>query len=298
VKHLSLSTIISIISLIIAFAAFVTSWRVQRSSYKLQLRLAEQMGRLQSVEKLYVDQVKKLGFGFRVHNGSTEVTVTQAMLRIRYTVMREKAIILGKIRWGVDYEIEADSDDFGALGIAGPSLRLRLDRFDEREWRFPYLSSFDVPQYHRRRNVPEQYISFTLSVTASGNSVTSAPFTPWRSSDSPFSHSFSHGYGWSLEELLLGLLANKAVRNIESASQGLKVPPELERMMVNTADLPAEFLRWLTDSWEKAGSFRDESTEKVARMLARLGSSRPDPELLSAVTLEISGDQPPSDLDV
>lgn len=298
VKSLSLSTIISIISLIIAFAAFFTSWRVQRAGYKLQLQLAKQPGRLESMEELYVDRLKKLGFGFKIHNGPSEVTVTRAKMEIIYTIKREKAIIMGKFRWGADYIVDMDSDDFGVLGIVGPSLSFRLPSFDEREWRFPYATSFDFPQYRPRREAPEQEISFTFSVIASGNRETSALFTPWGSwsSGSPFSHASSTDSGWHLEELLLGCLANEAVRNIESMSQGLKVPSELERMMVDTRDCPAEFLRWLTDTWKKAGSFREESTEKVARMLSELGSSDPDPELLSALTLQITEFRPPSDL--
>lgn len=291
--NISISITISIISAVIAFAAFITSWRVQRATYRLQRQIADQVGRLRSVEAVSRNENKKLGTGFKVRNGPSKVTVTSAVISISYSFIKAGRLL----RQDEQSVFEVLSDEFGVLGITGPEFSFRLGRFDEAEWRLPFLASFRLPQDRRVEGGRKEQIEFTFSVTASGNTETSARFRPGGGFTYP---TILGGYWrnvynvWGLEDLVLAVLANEAVRNIEATSPSLDVPPELKRMRQPTHEFPAGLLEWLVGTWEEAGRISDESNEKIARMLARLRSSRPNKELLVALAEAISQNQPPS----
>ena len=170
--------IISIISLATAGLALLVSWRAQRAqqkSYKLQLQAAQQAGRLKTVEGFYKDKRKRVGLGFRVINGSNEVTVTHASVNITYAIIDSQAIVRREDRFIFD----VGSDDFGVLGITGPKFDFRLEPLGQREWSLPYSASFSLPDItigeDTGRKIFHQMIRFVFSVTASGATSNSLP---------------------------------------------------------------------------------------------------------------------------
>ena len=109
-----LPTIISIISAVIAFVAFITSWRTQRANYKLQLQVSGQAGHLQALNSLSRKKLEGKGSGFKALNGPNELTLTHATLRIAYTLHRRDATF-----WGEEiFTFSISSDEFGVLGMS------------------------------------------------------------------------------------------------------------------------------------------------------------------------------------
>ena len=294
--------IISVASLVIAFAAFITSWRAQRASYRLQLRAEGQIGRIQAVEGIYGNQPRRLGIGFRIRNGRTAVTVTNATIIMTCTAERPSSIL-----WDKKFNLYVQSDEFSFLGITGPTFSFRLESFDEAEWRFPFLASFNLPQ-----SMPDnddgkdrQQIGFTFSVTASGETKSSTLFlVDGTISSTIFGYkSLTNQYtgAKALEGIILSAAAQEAVRKIASnppptehdkrwaqtaEKLGMRVPPpenvpppELKQLAQAMPDIPAALRKWLMCTWEEGGSFNDESTEKLARTLVKLRSPDLNPDI-------------------
>lgn len=285
-----ITIVISSISLLIALASFLTSRRVQHANYKLQLELAQRPGRLQQVGPLYRDKVNGLGYGFKVVNGPSEVTVSYAMLHLTYRVYRQLAI------QQIDQEVQIAirPHEFTILGVSGKGFGFRLAPYDVEEWRLP----FNLPElsYETSDGKREQEIELYFAVTASGLIKNSEPLTFGATGRSwPFGkHVRSTGH-MSLERTLLGILAWEAVGQIRSNNPSAQVPHQLTKLARGRQIIfPIELQNWLVDIWEQSGSFSNKSTEMFARQLVRLRPPHPDPNLLAAVIRIISHEPPPS----
>ena len=282
-----ISTVTSTISIVIAFAAFITSRRVQHANYNLQLQLAQRPGRLQQVKVLYPNRHERMGYGFKVINGPDEVKVSRAILYMTYRIYRRSAI-----RW-IDekFEFLIRPHELKILGISGKEFGFRLAPYDEEEWRFPY----DLPGLHYETGDGnrQQEIQFRFAVTASEDTKSSDSLTFGASPVMLFAERARHTAHVSLEKVLLGVLAQDAVRGILSSSPSAQVPSDLKKLVL-PFDVPVELRNWLVDAWKQAGSFSDESIEKRARTLLKLRPPHPDPDLLATYIRAAPQDQPPS----
>lgn len=291
-KNDPLPTIISLVSLAVAFAALMISWQakqIQRAEHKLHRQTAEEKGRLKLVEGLNRNRSKQLGIGFKVLNGPDDVTVTRATITMRYTMNRRAAVW----RDDTEFTVRIGSDDFGILGITGPKLDFRLASNHEEEWRFPYAVSDRLPTIPPEKDAEEdrdQQIEFTFSVTASGNSKTSEP-EYLLSGLGDTRHTALFGYRFKsdtpvlLKPIVLGALANQVIRNIQLAEGPISLPT-VEHLARGSINIPSGLENWLVSAWEEAGNFGDEPTETLARMLAKIRSTPLNPRLLKVLVQE------------
>lgn len=280
------STLISIISVAVAFVALILSWRAQRTH-----------GRLQAVEIAHRDKQKQIGLGFRVRNGPNELTITGAVINMVYKVNKQHAVLWNDER----FTFAVQSDEFEILGITGPEFGFRLEPFDEAEWRFPFFISYYLPKISAEsadadadagpNDKRHQIIELTYTVTASGKTKSSEPekLGAYVENKTLFGYRTRGRASISLQSTILSVLAHGALLSIRSAS--LPAPGWVKDLAYRGLDLPAGLEEWLVHAWERAGSFSDESTEILARMLVKLRPPRPDPELLARVT---SWEGPPS----
>lgn len=302
-----LATVIALISLGIAFVALLISWQakqIQRADHELNRQAAKERGRLKAVEGLNRNKRQRLGIGFRILNGPDEVNVSRASISMRYTIDRPSAVWRGD----VEFTFDVQSDEFGVLGITrkGDGFKLKpfhdfsLKPFHEEEWRFPLAVSWYLPDPPAEEegggDRRYQQIEFTFSVTASGHKVTSTRenlLGGWCSKKKRFGYRRQGGALSSLEVVILAALANEARRGIKSAS--IPVPNlSLDELVGRGFDMPSGLQKWLVDAWEQAGRFDEEETEQLARALVRLRPPHPDPELLAALLLAESQNQPAS----
>jgi hypothetical protein len=283
----SLATTIALISLLIAFAALMISWKamqIQRAEHKLNLAAAQEKARLRAVESFFKDKRRQLGMGFRIRNGPDTVTVTRAAIHVTYTIFSLEAFLLQDERFICDIQ----SEDFGVLGITGPEFAFRLDPNHEVEWRFPYSASFRLPEIQEANAKSDRYqqIEFIFSVTASGNRTTSSkPFIlghvrgnkPW------FGYRRDGEAIFFMESFILGAIARRVLQSTGSTHLPSPVQDELKGLAgQGYVQMPAGLQEWLLDSWQQAGKFSDESTEELARMLVELCPPDRDPDLLKA----------------
>jgi hypothetical protein len=258
-----ISTVTSAVSILIAFAAFVTSRRVQRDSYKLQLELSQRLGRLKKVILLYPEGHERTGYGFKVLNGPDEVTVSNAILNMTYRIYRAPTL------WRVDKAVEfaIPPQAFNILGLSGKAPGFRLHGYGEAVWRFPTnLPTLLDKTIDGRLN---QQIELRLTVTASEDTKTSEPLM-LGDRDGPmtlFRARVSSTDYVTLDKVLLGVLARDAMGAIRSASPSAQMLPGLGELLSPGINVPAELKNWLVDAWQQGGSFSDESTEKLARTL-------------------------------
>ncbi len=163
----------SVASAAIAAAALVISIRAQRANYRLAQKVADQAGRLRSVEILRRDE-PSAGFGFKAQNGPSEVTITDAIVQIIYIARTEGKILHAGRK--VYFSIRAD--EFELVGITGPQLGFRLAPYDQAHWRMPIsFSEFPFSIRAEQGYNDDQHIEFRFSVTASGDTKVSEPYT-------------------------------------------------------------------------------------------------------------------------
>ena len=281
------ATTIALISLLIAFAALMISWKamqIQRAEHKLNLAAAQEKARLRAVESFPKDRQRQLGMGFRIRNGPDMVTVTRAAIDVTYTIFNPDALL----RHDEIFRFDIRSDDFGVLGINGPEFAFRLDPNHEVEWRFPYSASFNLPEIQGANAESDRYqqIEFIFSVTASGNRTTSSkPLRlgslvinkPW------FGYRRDGTAIFIMEDFILGTIARRVLQSTDSTQLPSPVQAELKRLASQGyVTMPAGLQEWLLDSWQQAGKFSDQSTEELARMLVELYPPDRDPDLLRA----------------
>jgi hypothetical protein len=251
------------------------------------------------------DKRKRIGFGFKIINGPDEVTISYARIDLTYKVYKAVALL----RHDVLIRLIVRSDEFGVLGITGKSFGFRLMPNDEVEWRFPFSVTHylkDIMAENDGDSIRhEKYpkIELIFSVTASGNV---------KSSERPISlGGFDGGKtlfgfhekrtGATLESIILGALAKDALQNPDIINPAVGGGPAIRDELIDLVRrgeggyIPAELIEWLVDTWEQAGSFSDESTEKVARYLVGLRPPRPNPDrpALIALSEQPSAEQPP-----
>ena len=169
------ATTIALISLLIAFAALMISWKamqIQRAEHKLNLAPAQEKALLRALKSFRKDRQRQLGMGFRIRNGPDTVTITRAAIDVTYTMFNTDALLRQDERFTCDIQ----SDDFGVLRINGPEFAFRLDPNHEVDWRFPYSASFTLPEIQGTNAEGDRYqqIEFIFSITASGNRTTSS----------------------------------------------------------------------------------------------------------------------------
>jgi len=200
------------------------------------------------------------------------------------------------ILWGERrFELYVGSDEFRILGIAGRAFNFRLAPYDEEEWRFPFLASENLPQVSSHNDSENSQIEFTFAVTASGDTKDSTPFLVNGHTREPlFGYRHQADESWStgfLEDIILSAAAQEALRNIRTRSSpstelekiglsALSVSPELEQLAQAMPSFPDAMRKWLMHTWEEAGSFNDESIEKLARTLVKLRSPYLEPDIL------------------
>jgi hypothetical protein len=261
-----LPTIISIISVVIAFAAFITSWRAQRANYKLQLQVSSQAGRLQAVTSLSRKKLENKGSGFKALNGPNELTLTNANLRITYTLHRTNAAF-----WGEEiFTFSVSSDEFGVLGMSGPEFNFRLAPYDEVEWRLPLSVSWSLPKLSDSKGNLSQEIKLGFSLTAAGETKEADQYViggwDWKPI---FGYRKRRGAEAGLGKTILGILVNDTTGIMPDAKSPIEIP-EMRRELGLDFEMPAGLQNWLVSAWGQAGRFQDEQTEEFARELLRL----------------------------
>ena len=260
------STMISIISVIIAGAAYFTSWRTQRAqraNYKLQQEISERPGHLKEITTLYRDKRERLGVGFRILNGPTEMPVTDAVINMTYTVHKHSAV-----RFEEKFTLPVRAKDFGVLGISGPKFEFTLTPYKQAEWRFPLSSSWYLPELTSIDNeVLTQQIEFVFSVTVAGETTSSEPeFLFGGDICKPtFGYKYANGSRSSLEDIIVGSLAADRVNLLRRENPNSEIPSELAAINPHS-DVPSGLRNWIFDAWEHSGKFSDDSLEGLARL--------------------------------